>query len=77
VDVVYRADEIVNDRMLCQFTNVCCTCWTDKLGFEADEDVNLQSVLTLKTLGLYEVFLMQRRQSLQGSLGVIELQVCK
>ncbi|KAI6767338.1 hypothetical protein HG530_005347 [Fusarium avenaceum] len=58
VDVVYRADEIVNDRMLCQFANVCCTGWADKLGFKADEDINLRSVLMPKTLGLYKVFLM-------------------
>lgn len=41
VDVMHRADEVINDGMLSEFANVSCAVWTYELSLEANEDMNL------------------------------------
>jgi hypothetical protein len=63
--------------VLSQRPDVSGKVWTNELGLEANQDVNLGGVLSLQTLCLDEISLMTRGESLESGLRVIKLRNCE
>lgn len=59
--------------MLSQRPNVSGKIWTNELGLETNQNMNLVGILSLQTLCLNKVCLMTRGKSLESSLRIIKL----
>lgn len=76
MDVVDRADEVVDRRRGGESFDERRIGGADEFGFEADEDVNFGGVFLLEALGFVEVGFVEGGEGGEGALGVGELYTC-